>query len=239
MKKDSSKEKDNDITHVIKSPINIHQEYIVYHDKVDLNEFSDAQLKEERNKILKKKVFLEEKKKIIFLLAHKKALWALYGIQKYLKNPDPKLAEWALIAWQECQAGVLNSALEKFGFAGEEEEPIVMGGLGGKDKSLRYCFALSTKIEDFSKENKDKVLAALKEIELQLNTEVEEIIFNKNYARIVILVPYDIAVGTVIENIILYANKTTLFLRDHYFVINTHILSNNEIEEYIRELNNS
>src|SRR3989339_1580049 len=117
-----------------------HRDYIQYHNGINLNEFSDAELKRERDKLLRKKISLEEKKKLLFLLAHTKSLWALYGIQKYLKAPEQELAEFAQLAWQECQAGVLNSALEKLGFE-EQDEPVIMGGLGGSENKLRYCFA--------------------------------------------------------------------------------------------------
>src|SRR3989344_9227410 len=144
-------------------PMETHQEYIQYHDKINLKEFSDAELKRERDKLLKKKVALEEKKKLLFLLAHKKSLWALYGIQKYLKAPEPELAEFAQLAWQECQAGVLNVALEKLGFE-EQDEPVIMGGPGGNGNRLWDCFAVGTEKREFSEENRGNITALLQTI---------------------------------------------------------------------------
>jgi hypothetical protein len=213
--------------------LNITGEYIEYHNNINLNEFSDEQLKKERDKILKKKTPIEEKKKLIFLLAHNKNLWALYGIQKYLKKPDPELAEWAVIAWQECNAGILNAAMEKIGLNNKDDESIIMGGLGGNAKSLRYCFVLSKESGNFSDDDKNKLASALKEVSQKMKSKIEKVEFNKNYSRLVALVSNDTAVEDLIESAIEKMNDPLPILRVHYFVVNTHILSDSEIEEYL------
>lgn len=213
----------------------VHQEYIQYHDKVNLKEFSDAELKRERDKLLRKKVSLEEKRKLLFLLAHNKSLWALYGIQKYLKTSEPELAGFAELAWQECQAGVLNSALEKIGF-GEEEESVIMGGLGGEGQKLRYCFAVSVEKSEFSEKDKTLLNTMLQHIAHGMKANIEEAVFSRNYLRVVTLIPMDIAVGDFIESVIDRSNASEYLLRQHYFVVNTHILSDKEIEDYIKEI---
>lgn len=219
-------------------PVEVHKEYIGYHNKIDLNELSSEKLKEERNKILKKKTPLELKKKILFLLAHNKSLWALYGIQKYLKDPDLELTAWAVIAWQECQSGVLGSALEKLGL--DDNEGLIMGALGGDgSKRLRYCFALSAEKGDFSKTDIEKIKLALQSASLEMKSETEEVIFSKNYLRVTVSVSIDVAIGEFIERVIEFSNTPKPFLRRHYFVVNTHILSKEEIEEYIAGLQKS
>ena len=215
-----------------------HRDYIQYHNGINLKEFSDAELRRERDKLLKKKVPLEEKKKLLFLLAHNKSLWALYGIQKYLKAPEPELADFAELAWQECQSGVLNSALEKLGFA-EEDDPVIMGGRSGTGNKLWYCFAVSTERHKFSETDRANIQGALQNTARELKSKLEETVFSKNYLRVTILVPMDVAVGDFIENMIANSNASEPLLRQHYFVVNTHILSNKEIENYIQGITNS
>jgi len=215
-----------------------HRDYIQYHNGINLKEFSDAELKRERDKLLRKKVSLEEKKKLLFLLAHTKSLWALYGIQKYLKAPEPELAEFAQLAWQECQAGVLNLALEKLGFE-EQDEPVIMGGFGGSENKLRFCFAISTEKHQFTEADKAHIQGALQNTARELKSKLEEMFFSKNYLRVTVLVPMDIAVGDFIEDVIANSNASEPLLRQHYFVVNTHILSNKEIENYIQGITNS
>ncbi len=112
--KDKKKKNTRNIAEVISEtviPIEIQSEYIDFHNKhikIDIP-------KEEKVKIisdlLKKKTPLEDKKHTLFILAHGDDLRSLYGIQKYLKNPDLELQPWAVLAWQECQNNVLGEGL--------------------------------------------------------------------------------------------------------------------------------
>ena len=74
-------------------PSEVHSEYIAHHEAFDTGRIEWA--KENRDKLLRKKTPIEEKKEILFALGHGKDLKALYGIQKYLKNPDTELEAWA------------------------------------------------------------------------------------------------------------------------------------------------
>ncbi len=141
-----SKKKTKNIFDIVIPP-EIHSAYIAYHETFDTGRIKWA--KENRDKLLRKKTPLEEKKEILFALGHGEDLKALYGIQKYLRNPDPELETWAFLAWQECQSSVLEKGLEQL--FGDEPEPLIIGGLGGGGKRLRYCFVVSAKKEIFSK----------------------------------------------------------------------------------------
>lgn len=211
-------------------PPDVHSEYIACHEKFDIGRIEWA--KENRDKLLKKKTPIEEKKEILFALGHGKDLKALYGIQKYLKNPDAELEAWASLAWQECQNNVLGKGLEQL--LGVEPDPLVMTGLGGEGNRLRYCFAIRSK-EKLSPRQKDTISSVLQIVAKKHKSKTEEVFFGKNYTRITILVDMDVAVGDFIEDVIVNCNTQTVFLHPYYFVVNTSILSGSEIEKWICE----
>ncbi|TSC62240.1 MAG: Uncharacterized protein G01um101448_898 [Parcubacteria group bacterium Gr01-1014_48] len=224
-----SQNKAKNIFDIVVHP-DIHSEYIAYHKTFDTDRIEWA--KENRDKLLRKKTPIEEKKEILFALGHGKDLKALYGIQKYLKNPDAELEAWAFLAWQECQSNVLEKGLEQL--FDDESPPLVMTGLGGEGKRLRYCFAVNSK-EALSQTQKDTISSVLHVVAKKHTSKTEEIFFGKNYARIAVLVHVDVAVRDLIEDVIADCNSEMIFLYPHYFVVNTSILSESEIEKWIRE----
>ncbi|OHA02144.1 MAG: hypothetical protein A3A44_03250 [Candidatus Sungbacteria bacterium RIFCSPLOWO2_01_FULL_60_25] len=215
-------------------PSEVHAEYIGFHDHVVQNKYSREQVIEKSKELLRKRTPLEEKKEILFCLAHTPVLRAHYAIQKYLKNPDRELVTWAVVAWHESHTGVLNEGMRTLFGGNTAEEVVVMGGLGGDGKRLRYCFVVSSlKGHPFSIDQEETIRAALKEDSDHVKTEKIE--FGENYAVVTPLVLIEGAVGEFIESLINYCNKPVPFLRFHYFVVNTHLLSKEEINEYLQK----
>lgn len=212
------------------------KEYIGYHNQID-TESKKVWALEKRDRILKKKTPLDEKKQIIFTLAHIPELKALYGIQKYLKNPDPELAEFAAIAWQECQQGILEGGMR--GLLGVEFEapPLIMSGLGGGGQNLRYQFVLTTLgSKNIVKENMEMLTRVIEADSKRKGTCIEDAVFRPNFIACTSLVSHDVAVGTHIERLIATINAEKEILRHHYLVVNTHVIEDEEIAEYLQEL---
>lgn len=228
----------NDLAEIIfKTPIPpaIHEEYIAWCKKVSDVEHNAKIPKEEREKLLKKITPIAEKKKLLFRLSFGNTLSFLYTIQKYVRQPDKELVPWAVMCWQICNTNVLNAGMSKL-FGDEGVDDLIMGGLGGDGKRLRYCFALSTQDQKFSLDMETIVREVIHETDLQHATTTEEINFETDYFRANILVPMDVAVGDVIDDIISSVNLKNKILRKHYFVVNTHFLSDDEIHTYIEEI---
>jgi hypothetical protein len=66
----------------------------------------------------------------------------------------------------------------------------------------------------------------------------ETVDVHANYLLITALVSMDVAVGRYIEEIIERANNSggNSFLRCHYFAVNTHVPTPDEITDYLSEL---
>ena len=190
---------------------------------------------------MRKKTPLDTKKEIIFRMAHTPILRAHYAIQKYLKDPDTKLIPWAVIAWNESHTGIINEAMEKM-FGKDDNSAdmaTVTGGLGRDRDRLRYCFVISFLEGKGLFQNGKKIIEeTLKRTDQQFDSKVEKTEYGRAYVKITSLVPNDIAPGDYVETIINECNKPKPYLKFHYFIVNTHDITEEEIQEYLRELKN-
>ena len=196
--------------------IEVHKEYIAYHKNVDVASQKEWALKA-RDCILKKKTPLEEKKKIIFVLGHIPEMKALYGIQKYLRNPDTELEGFAALAWLECQQAVLSAGMSELLGADDFIPPLVMSGLGGDGQNLRYEFVLSTiGSKDTIKEHIKMLKRIIEKERKSKGAQIEEVIFRPNFIMFTSLVSHDRAVGDHIERLIAAINTEKKILRHHW-----------------------
>lgn len=117
------------------------------------------------------------------------------------------------------------------------EKAFIGTGLGGEEHGLRYFVVISTENSLlFTREKRKIVINNFSDICQKFDAKMEEIIFNKNYVVIKILVSMDVAVGDVIEKTINLCNKREKFLRFHYFVTNVKKPSKLEIKRYLEEI---
>lgn len=238
MKKKLDKEELPAAKNIFDIPIeaDVHAEYIELCEKIG-DALSKEELALEAKKLILKRTPIAEKKKALLYLAHGNNLRSLYAIQKYLKNPDPKLAPWASLAWQECQNVVLHEGMKKLMGDDALENDLIIGGMGGERDRMRYCFVVSALDgRAFEKGEREKVLEILKKVESDYHTKTEQLDWGDNYVKVTALVSWEVAVGDYIEALINRCNASSPFLRFHYFVANTHNLTKKEIAEYLAEL---
>lgn len=65
------------------------------------------------------------------------------------------------------------------------------------------------------------------------DSEIEEIEFGKNYVLFTILISFNIAVATALDNFLNIISRDKNILKYHYFVINTYKITKSEIDEYL------
>jgi hypothetical protein len=238
MKKKPNKEELYAAKNIFDAPIgvDIHAEYIELCGKMG-GTLSKEELVLEAKKLALKRTPLAEKKNALLYLAHGNTLRSLYAIQRYLKNPDPELATWASLAWQECQNAVLNEGMKKLMGDDAPEADMIIGGMGAERDRMRYCFVVSTLGgRAFTKGEQEKVVEMLKKVESHHDAKTEQLDWCDNYVKITALISWEVAVGDYIEALINWCNASSLFLHFHYFVANTHDLTKKEIAEYLAEL---
>jgi len=237
MKDNGKKKKTKNISDVVSKtviPMEQQSEYIDFHNERVNTDISKEEKIRLISVLLKKRTSLQEKKKALFILGHGNDLRSLYGIQKYLKDPDPDLASWAVLAWQECQNSVLGEGLAKlFG----EAEDLLLGGLGGNDGKLRYCFVIcSLEEKAFAQNDKNKTEKTLKKIDKRYSSKAEKVAWGVAYVKITCLISREVAPGDYVESFINACNNPTPFLRFHYFIVNTHDITDKEIDDYMQEI---
>lgn len=173
---------------------------------------------------------LASKKRLLILLAHSATPRAYRIIERYLKNPDRELGDWALLTLQECLT-LLESAIL------EESRGMISTGLGGSDSRLRYFLLISLKTgELFTKDQEELIQEEFDLVCRKHDCQIESGDFDRDYAALKMLVPLDVAVGHVIEQGINECNKTGIFLSSTYYVTNVKIPSEEELLRLRREI---
>jgi hypothetical protein len=188
-----------------------------------------ADVLKESQKLFYKNTPGDNKKKLLISLAHCATSESYRIIEKYIKITGPELKDWAILALHECRAH-LESDLFK------EDSGFIATGLGGEGNKLRYCFIISPlDRKSFNKLYRniinDKFITTCNRV----GSVFEDVVFRKNYAKIKILVPMDVAVGYLIEEGIKECNEKEGFVKFFYYVTNVAEPSKKEIACFLKE----
>lgn len=188
-----------------------------------------AEVLKETQKLFYKNTPGDYKKKLLISLAHCATAESYRTIEKYIKITEPELKDWAILALHECRAH-LESNLFK------EDSSFIATGLGGEGNKLRYCFIISPlDRKSFKKLYRNIINDKFITICNKLDSVLEHVDFKKNYAKIKILVPMDVAVGYLIEEGIRECNEKEGFVKPFFYVTNVAEPTKNEIEIYLKE----
>lgn len=207
---------------------NVQAEYLEHSHSFDRGELTEKETLALGNILLNQQTPPEAKKKALSLLAHLGTILAFRLIEKYQKNYDKVLEQWAALALQECKMFLESSLLDiSAGF--------ISSGLGGQGNRLRYYFLVLPLTGQLFNSNqteiiRDEYLIVCKE----LNCISETIDLSEKYVGILLLVPLTVAVGTVIETGIKKCNELGTFVFEYYYVTNQNIPDSPEITEIIK-----
>ncbi|MEI6140290.1 MAG: hypothetical protein WCP85_13565 [Mariniphaga sp.] len=202
-------------------------EYAGYSHSFDRGKLSDKETINLGRALIEKKLPIEARKKILVLLAHLGTIEACRQIEKYSHSPDNDLKHWTLLALQECRMFLESSIMD-------ESVGYISSGLGGHGNRMRYYFFVLPLIgASFTQIQKDVIKSEFEMICSVLNSIVENIDFSEIFMGFTVLVPMDVAVGTLIELGINKCNELGEFVFEYYYVGNTNIPDQKEIEEII------
>lgn len=184
-----------------------------------------------KDEIFENNISIDRKKKILVQLASLNSVEAYRTIETYLRNPGNKLYEWAYLALQESRLLIESKLLE-------ENKILISTGLGGRGFKLRYFIVFFTAngapITELQKKIIDnELMYGLK----RKGGEVENIIFDNNFACLLAIVPMQVPVKKLFNKIVMECNQFGNFLFNDYIITNMKILSTEEINELL-EINN-
>ncbi|MCP4542893.1 MAG: hypothetical protein GY832_37720 [Chloroflexi bacterium] len=206
----------------------LQQEYVEYTSGLDHNQYSEKDLSVKSQSLFAPSTPLEEKRKTLAILAHRGKVKSYGTIERYLETAEQELENWAVLALQECRM-----FLE--GFLGDRNVGMVTTGLGGEGNRLRYfCLVRSRNDVALTKVQKMTVEQAFSTFCGELDSILEEIQVDQNYATMRMLVPLDVAVGNVIEGGIGKCNTFGNFLDIDYYVTNVCILTEKKLCQLVK-----
>ncbi len=234
MKRDHDMELEDELNHldIIERPIDlsVQKEYQVLSDSIDFENANYEEILTEADKLFVPGTAIEEKKRILLLLAHLGTMESAKILEKYSKTSEGTLNDWAILALKECRM-FLESVFLK------EEGGFISTGLGGQGKKLRYYFIVSAREDrSFTGAGRNTIEEGFKKSGGKYGSEIEEINFGTDYSMMKVLVPMDVAVGRVIEEGIRQCNKMGEVLLGDYYVTNTKRPTKGEISSYLRDI---
>ncbi len=210
--------------------INVQMEYFRYSKNIK-KELNKKDILNKANDLFDVNKSLSEKKHLLSQLASIEDVKAFRTIEKYLKNPDNLLKDWALIAFQESKMLLESSLLD-------ENQIFISTGLGGKGKKLRYFVVLFTKSgEQFSEVHQKIIRNEFDFILEKHGAEVEEISFYSNFSSILILLPITATIHTILKNTIDECNLYGGFIKQNFIITNVKKLNVKEINQFIEKNN--
>ena len=192
----------------------VQSKYIAYHDKVDVNAYSEEYVMKESEKLSKENTPENDKKRIIFLLGHIATLSGVRIIEEFLKKAEGELKQWAVLAFEE---GWMFLESEIMG----TNNGRIFSGAGGNGDRMRYYFSIRSKNKKpFDDSQKKLIQEKIEKTSSELNSKVEIIEFKDDILLVSALVPMDVALGEVIEKSIKACNAENKILNSYYFATN-------------------
>ena len=179
--------------------------------------------------IFQNNISIEDKKCMLVKLASINSIEAFRTIERYLKEPNHNLRDWAKLAFQESKLLLESKLLD-------ENQVLISTGLGGKGLKLRYfTVILSDTGENLSKIQKKIINSELDYIFKKHSAEVEKISFQDDICIILSVIPLNVPVRNIFDTLIKECNQFGSFLNKYYLITNVKILTINEIREFIDE----
>ena len=171
---------------------------------------------------------VDGKKKLLVQLASVEEVEAYRAIERYLKDPDRGLREWAVLAFQESRMLLQSKLLD-------ENQVFISTGLGGRGSKLRYFVVLINSFDIPFDKLQQKIIRAEFDFFLKKHeAELEEVNFMENYCSLLAIVPIRVSIREVFRSAVAECNEYGGFLTADFIVTNVKTLSYEEISDFVR-----
>lgn len=205
-----------------------HKEYISFYDRIKIHTYDyKSVITQSKNLLFNQKTEERVKKKLFFLLGHFATKECFDILRKYINNPATDLKDWATLAIKDIQFKIENEIYDN-------GKDMVFSPKGGKGNKLRYFAVIGSKHnKTLTGVQKRIIKEDLLRIASKSKSEIEEIEYGKNYVLFTILISFDVAIATVLDDFLDMISKSKNILKYHYFVVNTYKITKSEINEYL------
>lgn len=190
-------------------------------------DFNPKEVLRNRDKIFQQDLTNHDKKLMLVQLANIDSIEAYRTLEKFVHYTHDLLKDWATLAMQECRLLLESKLLD-------ESQVLISTGLGGKGLKLRYfTVLLSANGKHYSAFEKkvvtDEVHFSIKESK----GEIEKINFDKELCTILSIIPLQIPVQGLFDELISECNQYGDFINTDYIITNVKIFPNNQIRDMI------
>lgn len=215
-------------------PVEEQMAYFKFSDQVrkDFREMNDVDYEQYMNDLRSSALSLENKKKILSMLAASKQVRAYRLLERYVQQPDMELVNWAYMALMESR---INLETELSG----EKQVYISTGLGGKGKKLRfYVLVVSVDGEPFKDYQRQVIEKEFGYLLPKGDCEIERLTVGDRYVEMVFLMPVQTDIKRLLESVIRECNLYGNFLSEVFTVTNVKELSQQEVNRIIRKYGN-
>jgi hypothetical protein len=171
----------------------------------------------------------ENKKKILVALASSAEVESFRKIEKFLKEPDPGLKNWAILALQESRMLLQSSLLD-------EQQVFISTGLGGKGRSLRYFIVFLNKEGNGLTKLQKKILYDELRFVIEKNEgEVEDFQVMFDFTTATVILPLKAQLKDIFRGIIDECNQYGNYLDEDMVITNVKKLNTAEIVDILQQ----
>ncbi len=197
-------------------------EYYNYAKNIE-NSFDREQVLKNRDTIFNHDLTLDDKKQLLVQLANIDSIEAYRTLERYTNDSQDQLKDWATLALQECKLLLESKLLD-------ESQILISTGLGGKGLKLRYFTVLiASSGEPFSEFERKVITDEISFAIRKSNGEVEQLRFNKELCIIISIIPLQVPVQALFDELIRECNQLGGFVNKDYIITNVKILPVSEI----------
>lgn len=121
-----------------------------------------------------------------------------------------------------------------------ENKGLIITGLGGCGNKFRYFITISARKNVVLKSSfKTKLKKDFNALFSQTKAKLEDVVVNPDHIRVLLLISMDYSVDAIVLPLIRKLNSSSNQFYKHYFVVNTNIPNDNEVQDYVDEIRNS
>lgn len=121
-----------------------------------------------------------------------------------------------------------------------ENKGLIITVLGGDGKQFRYFIVIPACKHSVLKLNfRAKVKRTLSSLFSQAEVVLEKVAVNPDHIKLMLLISMDNSVEEIVMPFIQKMNAYSAQLSEHYFVVNTNVPEDNEIQNYVDQIRNS
>jgi hypothetical protein len=189
--------------------------------------FSPDDVLKDKDNLFHPGMALEEKKDLLVKLASIDSIEAYRTLEKYTSGSFKQLKDWAILAMQECRLLLESKLLDS-------SQVLISTGLGGKGLKLRYFTVLVARENIPYNTFQQKIVTEETMFAMKKGKgELEDLQFDQELCTILSIIPLQIPVQRLFDEMIRECNHYGDFIHPRYIITNVKILEHDEIRRII------